>query len=187
MTHELVLNAWAALALAEMGEKDYVDRACADLRRIAARQIPEGERAVYGHFRLFDDGPLIEVSWSHHLPKGVVGADVGATYPNYLIPFLMALRQLPSHPDAPLWRSTLERFAFGYLIPACEKNPFGIIPLGDFPEEGLLSFAGAWHGFNSAYALTAALALDLDTLFPMSVSVIWPIATCSGLPDSMPG
>ncbi len=58
---------------------------------------------------------------------------------------------------------------------------------GGFPEEGLLSFAGAWHGFNSAYALTAALALDLDTLFPMSVSVIWPIATCSGLPDSMPG
>lgn len=166
MTHELVLNAWAALALAEVGEKDYVDRACADLRRISARQIPEGEREVYGHFRLFDDGPLIEVSWSHHLPKGVVGADVGATYPNYLIPFLMALRQLPAHEDAPLWRSTLERFAFGYLIPACERNPFGIIPLGDFPEEGLLSFAGAWHGFNSAYALTAALALDLDTLFP---------------------
>jgi len=166
MTHELVLNAWAALALAELGEKDYVDRACADLRRIAARQIPPGEREVFGHFRLFDDGPLIEVSWSHHLPKGVVGADVGATYPNYLIPFLMALSQMPAHPDASLWRSTLERFAFGYLIPACETNPFGIVPLGDFPEEGLLSFAGAWHGFNSAYALTAALALDLEKLFP---------------------
>lgn len=166
MTHELVLNSWAALELAAIGETQYLERAFADLRRIAARQIPEGERQVHGHFRLFDSGPLIEVSWSHHLPKGVVGADVGASYPNYLMPFLLALKRYPRHGDAVLWRATLEKFAFGYLVPACRLNPFGIIPLGDFPGEGVLGFAGAWHGFNSAYALTAALALELEALFP---------------------
>lgn len=166
MTHELVLNSWAALELAAIGETGYLERAFADLRRIAARQIPEGERQVHGHFRLFDAGPLIEVSWSHHLPKGVVGADVGASYPNYLMPFLLALKRYPEHADVGLWRATLEKFAFGYLVPACRTNPFGIMPLGDFPEEGLLGFAGAWHGFNSVYALTAALALELDALFP---------------------
>jgi hypothetical protein len=166
MTHELVLNAWAAMELDHIGEPHFFEKALADLRRIAARQIPEGERKLHGHFRLFDSGPLLEVSWSHHLPKGVVGADVGASYPNYLLPFLLALKRHPDHADAPLWKNTLEKFCFGYLIPACRCNPFGIIPLGDFPEEGLLSFAGAWHGFNSAYALTAALALELETLFP---------------------
>jgi hypothetical protein len=188
MTHELVLNAWSALELAAIGEAVWLERAFADMRRIAGRQIPPGERQVHGHFRLFDDGPLIEVSWSHHLPKGVVGADVGASYPNYLMPFLLALRRYPEHADAALWRGTLERFAFGYLVPACRTNPFGIIPLGDFPEEGLLSFAGAWHGFNSAYALTAALALELDALFPCAElrelahrNVLWIAGLNAGL------
>lgn len=166
MTNELVINAWAALELSKIGECVYQENAFADLRRIAARQITEGESSLYGHFRLFDTGDLLELTWSHHLPKGEVGSDTGATYPNYLLPFIMALRMHPDHPDAELWRTTLKRFTYGYLIPICKATPFGIVPLGIFPNEGPLWFAGAWHGFNCSYALTAALALELKTLFP---------------------
>jgi len=48
-----------------------------------------------------------------------------------------------------------------YLLPACRTSPFLLLPLGVFPGEGLLHFAGLWHGMNGAYARVAVLALEL--------------------------
>jgi hypothetical protein len=71
----------------------------------------------------------------------------------------------PEHAHSAAWKETLENFIFGYLIPACEKNPFHIVPQGIFGEEGPIWFCGTFHGTNTIYGFTAALALELAGLF----------------------
>lgn len=165
-TYQLVLQAWAALELVELGREELADRVADLLARVAERQIIEPtEAGVHGHFRLFSCGGLTNKAWSHHLPKHRLGYDLGATFPDYLLPFLRALRRWPTHAQAPIWEGVLRRFAYGYFLPASRANPFGILPLGDFGAEGLLWFAGSWHGANSLYALSAALALEFARHF----------------------
>ena len=89
---------------------------------------------------------------------------MGGIYPNYLMPLLEMLRRWPDHADAPRWKETLRRFTDGYLIPACEKNPFYLVPQGIFGDEGPIWFCGTFHGTNTIYGYTAALALDLADL-----------------------
>jgi hypothetical protein len=70
----------------------------------------------------------------------------------------------PDHEDAGKWKNTLRQFVDGYLIPACSSNPFLIIPLGIFGQEGPVWFCGTFHGTNTIYGYTAALALELARL-----------------------
>jgi hypothetical protein len=93
------------------------------------------------------------------------GADAGGLYPNYLMPLIDMLRLWPDHDDASNWRGTLRDFAYGYLKPTCNKNPFLIMPNGIFGDEGPIWFAGPFHGSNTVYGYTAALALELARLF----------------------
>ncbi|MEZ5072410.1 MAG: hypothetical protein R2751_15960 [Bacteroidales bacterium] len=71
------------------------------------------------------------------------------------------LDRWPEHEDAPAWRQMLADFSEGYLKPACAANPFHLVPLGIFGEEGPIWFCGTFHGTNAIYGYTAALALEL--------------------------
>lgn len=110
-----------------------------------------------------------EPSWCHGIvpsEKGVeFGADMGGIYPNYLMPLIDLLELWPNHDDAPKWKECLHSFAYHYLIPACEQNPFNLAPQGIFGDEGAIWFCGTFHGTNAIYGYTAALALELSTLF----------------------
>ena len=123
------------------------------------------EAGYYGHFREFDSLPHSEKSWTHGIVRNEFGADIGQFYPNYLVPLVEMVRLWPQHRDASRWKKCLENFTYGYLVPACRKNPFRIVPLGIFGNEGALWFGGPFHGTNAIYGYTASLALALHTLF----------------------
>jgi hypothetical protein len=80
------------------------------------------------------------------------------------MPLLEMLKLWPEHESAPKWKACLELFVNGYLIPACEQNPFYLVPQGIFGDEGAVWFCGTFHGTNTIYGYTAALALELAKL-----------------------
>ena len=139
------------------------DPAIALADEIMARQIrpDQAEDGLHGHFRTFASASFSEKAWIHH---GGPLHDGGGTFPLHLFGFLGLLQRWGDHPRASAWRRTLDAAAFGYLLPACRANPFGLLPLGWFPGQGLIWFAGLWHGMNAAYGFAAALALDLHRL-----------------------
>ncbi len=162
MTRDLMMELWAEVEMVRAGEDSRLEQ-CAELaRQVLKRQIsksnPHG--TLYGHFRTYESLDVAEKAWSHSACEGVLGADMGGHFPHYILPLLLLGDIAPDHPDAALWRKAAEEFAFGYLLPASEANPFNILPLGYFEGEGLLWFAGLWHGMNAAYALTSALAFE---------------------------
>jgi hypothetical protein len=163
LTRDIVFFCWGAFEAAMAGESAARDECASRARQIAARQFTEGspEAGYFGHFREFASCPHSEKAWVHSIAENRFGADAGGTYPNFLLPFVEMLRAWPDHPDADLWRTTLDRFAYGFLLPVCRANPFHIVPQGIFGNEGPVWFAGLWHGMNAVYGLTAALALDL--------------------------
>jgi hypothetical protein len=136
------------------------------LRTLMERQITRPTAAgVHGHFRLFSTGDLTNKAWTHHLPKQALGYDLGATFPDYVLPFIRAVQRWPDHADASRWLETVRRHAYGYYLPAARANVFGLLPLGDFGAEGLLWFAGSWHGANALYGFGAALGCEFAALF----------------------
>ncbi|MFP4352956.1 MAG: hypothetical protein ACLFSZ_07995 [Puniceicoccaceae bacterium] len=165
-TRDLLTLAWGAIETYRAAQYEAEAWAIDALRKIADRQITEdqAEAGFHGHFREYDSLPHSEKSWCHSIYAGEFGADAGGAFPNYLVPFVEALRLWPGHEDAPQWRETLRRFATGYLLPACRANPFLLTPYGIVGDEGAIGFAGPWHGFNCVYAYTAALALDLSEI-----------------------
>ena len=166
-TRDLIFLCWGALELWLAGMDDARDRCVAYARAIMDRQIGEShaEEGYYGHFREFGSLPHSEKAWAHGIINNQFGADMGGLFPNYLIPLIEMLRLWPDHDEAPSWRKTLEHFAYGYMVPVCSKNPFGLMPLGIFGAEGPIWFCGTFHGTNSVYGYTAALALELYGLF----------------------
>jgi hypothetical protein len=132
-----------------------------------ARQISpdHAEGGLHGHFRLFDSVPWNERAWTHGFDPEGHGFNLGMTHGHHLRPLLDTLRAHPDHPAAPRWRTALERYAYGYFLPACRANPFLIMPLGWYPGEGLIWFGGMWHGGNAIYAHAAALALEFERWF----------------------
>ncbi len=162
MTRDLVCSAWAHWELHKAGCAECLEQAVALTERIMQRQLTEeqAEDGLYGHFRSFDSRAFTEKAWEHH----GVGHDCGATFPHYLVYLAEMYRAMPEHARAGAWRACLERFAYGYLVPACSRNPFLLLPQGVFGGEGLLVFGGLWHGANGAYAHAAALALELGAL-----------------------
>ncbi|MGF1450137.1 MAG: hypothetical protein ACFB20_12065 [Opitutales bacterium] len=159
---DLLHMAWAAFELSYL-DPEYEPIFHDWLERALQRQVreDEAEDGLHGHFFCFDDRAFTENAWTHH----GVSFDGGQTFAHVLFPLFRALQRWPEHPDSPRWKTALERFAYGFLLPACERNPFLICPLGVFGTEGLLEYAGLWHGMNAVYGFTAALALDFFERF----------------------
>lgn len=158
-TRDAVMMTWIATELTKAG-KNYKEKATQYARMLMARQIaiekPEGR--FYGHFRAYASSDFTEKAWEHH----EMGYDAGATFPHYLIPLVQMARLWPDHPDAQSWDGAIRNFAYGYFLPACYDNPFQLLPMGYYKNEGLLTFSGLWHGMNGAYGSAAALALELE-------------------------
>lgn len=129
------------------------------MRRQAKKESPEGE--FYGHFYAFGDCLFTEKAFIHHH----VGHDTSMMFNHYIAPLLELCRQLPNHPEQPKWRQAIHDFAYGYFLPACKKNPFYLLPQGYYAGQGLLTFAGPWHGFNVCYGYAAALAVQFESFF----------------------
>ncbi|WP_338391217.1 glycoside hydrolase family 9 protein [Fulvitalea axinellae] len=162
MTRDLVTMTWTALELAKSGKKKYKKSAVKYADQLMARQIAkdDAEGGFYGHFRVFSSSPFSEKAWSHHH----MGFDAGATFPHYLVPLIEMSELWAGHPKANSWKKTVNDFAYGYFLPACNENPFRLLPMGYFKNEGILTFSGLWHGMNGAYGSAAALALDLEKM-----------------------
>lgn len=159
MTGDLLMMVWGGLELFASGRQEYQTMTVRLLDELLARQVPQdkAEDDLYGHFYTFADHAFTEKAFVHHH----VGHDTGMKFNHYLAPLLMVCRQWGEHPNADRWRQALKNFTYGYFLPACEHNPFLLLPMGVFGEEGLLSFCGPWHGFNVCYGFAAALAAQL--------------------------
>jgi hypothetical protein len=160
MTRDLLMMAWACVELWAAGQARYKRRAVELVRRVLGRQVPKdrAEDGLWGHFLSFDDSTYSEKANEHHH----VGHDTGATFPHYLVPLLEMATRWHDHPDSESWRRCLTDFAYGYLLPACRRNPFLLLPMGVFGSEGLLALCGPWHGANTSIAFGASLALRLE-------------------------
>ena len=166
-TRDLVSLCWAALELSLIGLKGSKEDAIAFARKIMDRQIAEenSESGFWGHFREYESLPHSEKSWIHGIVNNQFGADIGGVYPNYLMPLIEMTKIWSDHEDLALWKETLRKFAYGYLIPACKTNPFLLVPQGIFGSEGPVWFCGTFHGTNTIYGYTAALASELAEMF----------------------
>jgi hypothetical protein len=171
VTRDLVMMCWASLERWKVLNDEDSRRWCLHYaEKVMERQIPEDrpEQGYHGHFYEFSSLAHSESAWVHGIvpsEEGVqFGTDLGGFFPNYLIPIIDMIRIWPGHPDAPRWRAMLDNFVSGYLKPACFANPFYLIPLGIFGEQGPNWFCGTFHGTNAIYGFTAALALELASL-----------------------
>lgn len=169
-TRDLLSMCRASLEMIKQGITDTEELAFDYARKVIMRQIPADKTVggFYGHFYEFDSMEHAEPSWTHGIvpsDKGVeFGTDMGGIYPNYLMPIVELMKKYPDHADAKMWKQSLTDFTYGYLIPACEKNPFYIVPQGIFGDEGPVWFCGTFHGTNAIYGYTAALAFELAVL-----------------------
>jgi hypothetical protein len=170
-TRDLITMLRASLEMMKNGEPGAEELAVGYAQQVMARQIPEGNNigGFYGNFYEFESLSHAETSWTHGIvpaKDGVqFGTDMGGIYPNYLVPVIELLNLFPDHEDAGKWKKCLSDFTYGYLIPACEANPFHLVPQGIFVDQGPIWFCGTFHGTNCIYGYTAALALDLMGLF----------------------
>ena len=191
-TRDLLAMCWAALEKWKTeGRKEADKKVCVDLAgKVMSRQITEenAENGFYGHFLEYSSMAQSEKSWCHCIVGVDFGSDIGGIYPNYLIPFLEMLSLWDEHPDAKRWKASLESFVKGFLVPACLANPFFIVPLGIFGDEGPIWFAGPFHGSNTIYGYTAALSLELAKLFdePKLTDIaygnlLWPAGLNAGI------
>ncbi|HKJ80192.1 MAG TPA: hypothetical protein VKA10_11685, partial [Prolixibacteraceae bacterium] len=167
-TRDLITMIWAALELHKLGNNSAKQMAIDYAREVVERQIPK-EKAMngfYGHFHEFKSMEHAEPSWTHGIVPSEdgsqFGTDMGGVYPNYLMPIIELLQLFPKHGDADKWKQTLTDFTYGYLIPGCEANPFYLVPQLINQNEGAIWFCGTFHGTNTIYGYTAALALELQ-------------------------
>jgi len=171
VTRDLVMMCWASLEYWKLLKNEDSKRWCLHYaEKVVERQIPESEseQGYHGHFYEFSSLKHSESAWIHGIvptDKGIeFGTDLGGFFPNYLIPIVDMLKIWPENPDAVRWKTMLTNFTEGYLKPACYSNPFYLVPLGIFGEEGPNWFCGTFHGTNAIYGFTAALALELSWL-----------------------
>lgn len=171
LTRDLLMMCRASLEMMKLEEQNAKELAFGYANQVMTRQIGKenAESGFYGHFQEFDSLKHSEPSWCHGIvpgKKGVeFGADMGGIYPNYLMSLIDMLKLWPEHPDAEKWKTCLHEFAYNYLMPACEQNPFYLVPQGIFGNEGAIWFCGTFHGTNAIYGFTEALALELSGLF----------------------
>ena len=163
ITRDLLMMLWGAVELMKAGKTQYEDTMLELARQVMARQVPkaEAEDGLYGHFYAYPDKVFTDKAFVHH----DICMDSGMVFPNFIVPLYdMYKYLLTTHPELPDWEKCMQDFAYGYLLPACERNPYCLMPMGVFGKEGLLDFCGPWHGWNTAIGYTAALALILEDL-----------------------
>jgi len=166
-SRDLVSFCWASVELSKLNISGAKEAAVSYAQQIIARQIPEEkkESGFWGHFLEYPGMKHSEKSWIHGIVGKEFGADIGGVYPNYLMPLIEMIKIWQDHKDVAIWKETLRRFTYGYLIPACKANPFYIVPQGIFGDEGPVWFCGTFHGTNTIYGFTAALAMELAGIF----------------------
>jgi hypothetical protein len=166
-TRDLVSFCWASVELSKLNVSGAKEAAVSYAQQIIGRQIPEEkkESGFWGHFLEYPGMTHSEKSWIHGIVGKEFGADIGGVYPNYLLPLIEMIKTWSDHEDVLKWKETLRRFTYGYLIPACKANPFYIVPQGIFGDEGAVWFCGTFHGTNTIYGFTAALAIELEGIF----------------------
>ncbi|MGF1637829.1 MAG: hypothetical protein ACFCUU_12200 [Cyclobacteriaceae bacterium] len=171
VTRDLVMMCWASIEMWKVDQSEATKKNCIDYaKKIMDRQIEknQSENGFYGHFYEFSSLKHSESAWIHGIvpaDDGVeFGTDMGGFYPNYLMPIIEMLQLWPKHEDAKKWKTMLSDFANGYLKPACLANPFKLVPLGIYADEGPIWFCGTFHGSNAIYGFTAALALELASV-----------------------
>lgn len=171
LTRDLLVMCRASLEMLKLEDQNAKELAIGYAHQVMARQISNenADSGIFGHFQEFASLKHAEPSWCHGIvpgKKGVeFGADMGGIYPNYLMPLIDMFKLWPEHPEAEKWKNCLHEFAFNCLIPACEQNPFYLVPQGFFGNEGPVWFCGTFHGTNAIYGFTAALAFELSNLF----------------------
>jgi len=188
-TRHLVMMCHASLEKWKLDRKESSKAQCiGNAGEIMKRQIQESdpENGYFGHFLEFPGLSHSENAWIHGIAGNEFGTDIGGFYPHYLVPVIEMIRLWPEHEEAGEWKKMLESFTEGYLKPVCSKNPFHIVPLGVFGEEGPIWFCGTFHGSNAIYGFTAALALELagllgdDTLVEIAYGNLQWIAGLNG-------
>lgn len=164
MTKDLFLFLEAGISLYKAGQFGYKDSVIRFADEIMARQVPEEEKedGLYGHFYTFDSLKISEKNFIHHH----CGHDCGGIFFNYLRPFMDLILTFSSHEKVKLWEEVIQRYTVSFFIPACQRNPFRLLPVGYYKGEGWLNFCGPWHGFNTMMGYTASLALELIKFVP---------------------
>lgn len=171
MTRYLMLVLWSEILLCYSGIKKSFDKIDFLTENILKRQVPESkaEDGLWGHFYAYDGFDITEKAWSHGMPSAgqniCFGSDMGAVFAHPVFCFIDALKVLPEYKYADKWKKAVKNFAYNYFKPACLKSPFKILPRGVFNKEGLLWFAGVWHGTNTIYGQAAGLAMEFYKLF----------------------
>jgi len=173
MTRYLMLALWAEIILVDLKYSNNLERIDKLTEKILTRQISkeDAEFGLWGHFYAYDSIKISEKAWSHGMPpkfagnsEHAFGADMGAVFTHPIFCFLEGIKRLPKNKNASKWKKSLEDFIFNYFKPACLSTPFKILPRGVFGKEGLLWFAGLWHGANTIYGQAAALAMEFYNL-----------------------
>ena len=159
MTRDLLMALWAGLQLYSSGRVGVRPRLTALTQQILARQVreDEAEGGFWGHFWEFDDRHHSEKAKTHHH----VGHDTGTVLGFHVLPLMEYCERFWDAPETPVIRQAVGDFARHFALPACEANPFGLLPQGVFGAEGLLDFCGPWHGTNATYGYFASMAVRL--------------------------
>ncbi|MBN1436532.1 MAG: glycoside hydrolase family 9 protein [Sedimentisphaerales bacterium] len=175
MTRDLLMLLRASVELFKSGRQEYEEQVFDFANMVMERQVPQSaaEGPFYGHFYTYSDFSMFGGSKFTEKANIHCGAwskdgriyNKGGHYPHYLVPFLEMLRLWPSHNEAVRWKQTLYDFAYGYLLPACKKSPFYILPAGYYCGQGLTYFGSWYHAHNNIYAFAAILALEFANIF----------------------
>ncbi len=171
MTRYLMLALWSEIILFSIGKRRRSDRIDFLTESILKRQVsPEkAENGLYGHFYAYDGIDVTEKAWSHGMPAAGqntrFGSDMGSVFAHPVFCFIEAMKRIPEHKYVDKWKESIKNFAYNYFKPVCLASPFKILPRGTFGDEGILWFAGTWHGTNAIYGQAAALACEFYELF----------------------
>lgn len=171
MTRYLMLALWSEVLLFSSGKRKRPDRIDFLTEEILKRQVlkENSEHGLWGHFYAYDGIEITEKAWSHGMPEAgqnfYFGSDMGAVFAHPVFCFIEAIKRLPEYKYVNKWKESVKNFAYNYFLPACMATPFKILPRGVFGEEGLLWFAGLWHGTNTIYGQAAALACEFYDIY----------------------
>ena len=171
MTRYLMLALWCEVLLYSSGVRRRLDRIDFLTEGILKRQVTQdkAENGLWGHFYAYEGIDITEKAWSHGMPSAgqnfCFGSDMGAVFAHPVFCFIEGIRRIPDYKYINKWKDAVKNFAYNYFKPACLTSPFKILPRGVFGDEGLLWFAGVWHGTNTIYGQAAALACEFYNLF----------------------
>lgn len=161
MTRDLLMALWAGLQLYAAGRLGFKPELERLTQSILDRQIvqADAEHGYWGHFYEFDDRHHSEKANTHHH----IGHDTGAILAWNMLPLMEFNQWFGESALASRARQAVCDFAAHFALPACRANPFLLLPMGVFGQEGLLDLCGPWHGMNATYGYFASMAVRLSS------------------------